>query len=229
VIHQHIFATPKPGMTPEAFQEYWLHTHAPKFASKIPQIRKYRIDRRLPFAPDPAPVWHGVAEIWLANEEEQIASLQSPEFLEGARADEPNWAAFWATLGLDCTTETLGEPEDLPEGAVKLLVLYKRARGLTRDAWRDLHRLRVATPAAWAPGVLRHDLAVARDALYAVGEPRFDGIGHYWFADMAAAEAFAASPHWATILPDDGEVIDPAQRFFMLTREDWVIGPAPRA
>ena len=41
------------------------------------------------------PLWSGVAEIWLANEEEQLASLQTPEFLKGARADEPKWAAFW--------------------------------------------------------------------------------------------------------------------------------------
>jgi len=229
MIHQHIFAAPRPGMTPEAFQDYWLNTHAPNFASRIPQIKKYRIDTRLPFGPDTAPTWHGVAEIWLKDEADQIASLQTPEFLQGARVDEPNWAAFWATLGLDCATETAGEPEPLPEGAVKLLVLHRRARGLTRDAFRDLHRLRIATPTAWADGVLRHDVAFTRDALYVVGEPRFDAISHSWFADVAAAERFAASPAWRTLLPETADVIDPAQRFFMLTREHWVIGPAPRA
>lgn len=42
--------------------------------------------------------YQGVAEIWLADEATQLASLQSPEFLQGARADEPRWAAFRRTL-----------------------------------------------------------------------------------------------------------------------------------
>ena len=44
MIHQLIFAAPKPGMTVAEFQDYWVDVHAVKFASKIPQIRKYLID-----------------------------------------------------------------------------------------------------------------------------------------------------------------------------------------
>ena len=46
MIHQMIFAAPKPGMTEQEFCDYWLDVHAVKFASKIPQIRKYKIDWR---------------------------------------------------------------------------------------------------------------------------------------------------------------------------------------
>lgn len=99
MIHQLIFAHPKPGMSEKQFQDYWVNVHAAKFASKIPQIKKYLIDTRIPFGEEPAdPRFSGIAEIWLNNEEDQLASLQTPEFLQGARMDEPNWAAFWRTV-----------------------------------------------------------------------------------------------------------------------------------
>lgn len=229
MIHQHIFATPKPGMTPEAFQAYWLDVHAPKFASKIEQIKRYKIDVRLPYSLDPRPIWHGVAEIWLRNEAEQIASLQSPEFIDGARADEPEWAAFWATVGLDCKTESIKFAADRPRDAVKLVVLYRRTRGLTLGAFRDAQRLRSRDAVDGERAILAHDLAFARDGLYTVGEPSFDAIGHYWFENHEAAEAFALEGKGDLVLPRDGEVIDPDQMFPMLTREHWVIGPEARA
>src|SRR4051794_3834697 len=126
MIHQLIFAPPKPGMSEEEFQRYWLEVHAVQYASKIPQIRRYLIDTRIPFGPEGGePLWSGVAEIWLANEEEQLASIQTPEFLDGARLDEPRWAAFWRTLALDTDAhEVIAGPGPDP-GGVKLLVLVK--------------------------------------------------------------------------------------------------------
>src|SRR5262245_29279555 len=112
MIHQHIFAGPKPGMSEADFQDYWIKVHAVKYASRIRQIRRYSISRRLrPSSGDDVRLpFGGIAEIWLENEQEQLASLQSPEFIEGARADEPRWAAFWNTLGLDTTAHSPAPP-----------------------------------------------------------------------------------------------------------------------
>ena len=135
MIHQHIFASPKPDMSEAAFQEYWLHVHAVKYASKIPQIRKYLIDTRVAVEGETEePLWSGVAEIWLRNGQEQLESLQTEEFLQGARLDEPNWAAFWRTLVLDTDAHILLEGDEAA-GGVKLIVLAKRKEGL------PLHRL----------------------------------------------------------------------------------------
>jgi hypothetical protein len=228
VIHQHIFASPKPGMTETEFQDYWLNHHAVEFASKITQIKKYKIDLRIPFEPEGRPIWNAVAEIWLQNDEEQLDSMQSPEFILGARRDEPNWAAFWNTVGLDCDTRTVGQRE-LPAGAVKLLVLYGRAEGLDRDQYRSRHLEVLSSRVSEIPDILRHDISFARDGLYAVGEPRFDAIGHFWFAFAAAAEAMTAGPDRALVLPGAGNgIVNPAQVFPMLTTEHWVIGPQAR-
>src|SRR4051794_9552061 len=124
MIHQFIFAYPRPGMTEAEFQEYWVKVHAVRYASRIPQIRKYLVDTRIPWPGETAdPLWCGAAEIWLQDEKEQLESLQSEEFLQGARLDEPRWAAFWRTIGLDTTAEQIipGPPETREAPMVKLL------------------------------------------------------------------------------------------------------------
>jgi hypothetical protein len=93
LIHQFIFAAPKPDLSSAAFASYWLNFHARDYAAKIPQIRRYLVATPLELdSGRDVPNFAGVAEIWL-RPEEQIASLQSPEFIAGARADEPRWAA----------------------------------------------------------------------------------------------------------------------------------------
>ena len=91
MIHQLIFAGPKPGMTDSEFQDYWVNVHAVQYASKIKQIKKYLIDTTIESAVPQNSPYRGVAEIWLENEQEQLESLQSTEFLQGARLDEPKW------------------------------------------------------------------------------------------------------------------------------------------
>src|SRR5947209_1958160 len=140
MIHQFIFAGPKPGLSAEAFNSYWVNFHAVDYAAKIRQIRQYLVATKLPISvPRDLPFFAGAAEIWLANDAEQLASLQSPEFLQGARADEPRWAAFWRTFGLDTDPQMLrdqlgsGPPPDL----AKLYLLMKRRPDLELDAFRE--------------------------------------------------------------------------------------------
>jgi hypothetical protein len=215
-------------MTEAEFQDYWLNNHGPNFAVKIRQIAKYRIDLRIPCSIDTSPIWSGCAEIWLRDDAEQLASLQSPEFLQGARLDEPNWAAFWMTAVLDCETVTLREATPQPNG-VKLMVMAKRDLSRPLAAYRGSRRVQLEDGLDRIPGLLRCDLAFARDGLYAVGESRFDEVAHFWFASPEAAEAALASPAADLIYPRHaGGPLNPAQLFPMLTREHWLIGPAER-
>ena len=148
MIHQLIFAHPKPGMSEKDFQDYWVNVHAVKYASKIPQIRRYKVDTRIPFGDETQdPLFSGVAEIWLKNEEEQLASLQSKEFLQGARLDEPNWAAFWRTVALDTDAHVLleGEPQKKESSMVKIFGLVKRKAGISLEDFRK-YSLEVHAP-----------------------------------------------------------------------------------
>jgi hypothetical protein len=86
MIHQHIFASPRPGMSEQEFQDYWRYVHAIKYAVPIPQVRKYKIDCKMDIPGTYHPLaYAGLAEIWLNNEKEQAESVLTPEYLEGAK------------------------------------------------------------------------------------------------------------------------------------------------
>jgi hypothetical protein len=232
MIHQFIFAAPKPGMSAEEFQNYWVHVHAVKFASRIPQIKRYLVDTRIEFDGDTGspPLPHqGIAEIWLENEQEQLASLQTDEFIQGARADEPNWAAFWLGIGVDTTAHEIvaGPPPDnrLPSW-VKLTTLLKRRPGMSLTDYREATLTAYAPIASGLPGLRRHLHCHTRAGAYVFGESDFDSVEQWWFDDVDALRAALDSAYYAEKLaPARAGIVDPRYVFSMTARENWVIGP----
>jgi EthD domain len=221
-IHQYIFAGPKPGLSATAFQSYWVNFHAVEFAAKIPQIKRYLVATRENVeAPRQMDFFQGVAEIWLTNDAEQIASMQTPEFLQGARADEPRWAAFWQTFVLDTDSTIVKQSGDPGQEFVNLYVLAKRRPATNLDEFAQAIE-KHADDAAAANGAMRRcTVGLARKGLYGFGEPRFDGI-EVWSFDTApeAGKAFAGMGEWV--------FADPRYVFGMLAREHWIIRPGVR-
>lgn len=231
MIHQLIFAAPRPGMSEEEFQRYWLDVHAVQYASKIPQIRKYMVDTRVPFGPgDAEPLWSGVAEIWLENEEEQLASLQTPEFLEGARLDEPKWAAFWRTVVLDTDAHEVvaGPPLTKETDWVKAIVLVKRKEGLPLADFRARSLGEHAALTQKIPGLRRYLQCHTRDGYYGIGEAMLDAAYQLWFDDVDALSAALETPEFKQVNEDLRSFVEPRYIHDMVTREHWIIGPDPR-
>ena len=228
MIHQLIFAYPRPGMTEAEFQDYWLTVHAVRYASKIPQIRRYRLALRVPLdASDTDPLWSGVAEIWLADEAEQLASLQTPEFLDGARLDEPRWAAFWRSLVLDTDPhEVLAPPQD--GAGVKLFRLFKRREGVPLAEFRERSRGAYAELVATTPGLRGHLQGFTRDGAYGIGEAVLDGAHQLWFDDVDALQEARRSAEFQAAEQELLPVIEPRYVHELATREHWVIGPESR-
>lgn len=231
MIHQLIFAAPKPGMTEQEFQRYWVDVHAVQYASKIPQIRKYLIDTRIPFGADEGePLWSGVAEIWIANEAEQLASLQSKEFLEGARLDEPRWAAFWRTVALDTDAHEIvaGPPLTRDANWVKLMLLVKRREGLPLANFREHSLTDHADLVRKLPGLRRYVQGHARDGLYGVGEALLDAVYQLWFDDTDALAAALASDEYRHVRNDLTVIAAPRYVHQLVLAENWIIGPESR-
>jgi EthD domain len=235
MIHQYILAAPKPGMSAAEFQDYWISLHAVRYASKIPQIKRYLIDARVPFdgdLGDPRLPHQGIAEIWLENEQTQLASLQTDEFLQGARLDEPNWAAFWLTIVLDTTAHEIVPPPtpaaSSPDG-VKLTVLSKRRPGLDLATYRKQSLASYASAVSDLPGLRGYLQAHTRDGFYVFGEASFDRIDQLWFDDPdAVAAALASEQMTERVQPEQAELTDPKYVFSMLAKEHWIIGPDAR-
>lgn len=233
MIHQLIFAHAKPGMTEKEFQDYWLNLHAVKYASKIPQIKKYKINCRIPFGAEPAdPLCQGVAEIWLSNVEEQLASLQTKEFLEGARLDEPKWAAFWRTIVMDTSAHVLveGPPETKDSNLIKLFMLVKRKEGMPLEEFRkyslEIHGSKVKQ----LPDLVRYYQCMMSDGFYGVGEAVLDAAYMLWFENTdALAKAMESSVYKQEVEPDLANFVNPKYIHTFVTDEHWIIGPEPRA
>ncbi|MFF4418728.1 EthD family reductase [Streptosporangium sp. NPDC001559] len=231
MIHQLIFAAPRPGMTEEEFQRYWLDVHAVRYASKIPQIRKYLIDTRVPLGNDQGePLWSGVAEIWLNDEREQLASLQSEEFLQGARLDEPRWAAFWRTVVLDTdATEIVpGPPLARDDSRIKLITLVKRREGLSLAGFRARSLGAHADLVREVPGLRRYLQCHTRDGYYGVGEAVLDAAYQLYFDDLDALENALGSAAYKQATEDLLEFVEPRYVHRLVTRQHWIIGPEPR-
>jgi hypothetical protein len=226
MIHQFIFAAPKPGLSAAAFQSYWINFHAVDYAAKIPQIRQYLVAPRLELAvPKVAPGFEGVAEIWLKDDADQIASMQTPQFLQGARADEPRWAAFWQTFVLDTDPKLLfdnagpGPATDFS----KLYVLLKRRPDLSLDAFRQ-QLIEDASHAPRPDQLARHLIGLARDGQYGFGEPRFDAIEVLSFRDDRSLENFVGNPSLLGSLTAR-RYVDDRYVFQFVGREHWIIRP----
>ena len=231
MIHQLIFAAPKPGMAERDFQDYWRTVHAVRFASRIPQIRKYAVDDRVPRPTDSGePTWSGVGEIWLRDDEEQIASLQTPEFIEGARADEPNWAAFWRTLVLDTDAHTVlqGPEPDPNRQETKLFILVKRREGMRLEEFRERALGAHASLATRVPGLRRYVQGHTRDAAYGIGEAPLDAAFQLWFDSPDAEQEAERSTAFEVLVEDLLTFAEPRYLHTMVAEQHWIIGPQPR-
>jgi uncharacterized protein (TIGR02118 family) len=229
MIHQLIFAAPKPGMTVEEFQRYWVEVHAVKYASKIPQIRKYLIDTTIPFDEN-EPLWNGVAEIWLANAEEELASIQTPEFLQGARLDEPNWAAFWQTVALDTEAHEIvpGPALTADPTWVKVIVLAKRKEGLPLADFRAQSLGKQAELVQKVPGLRRYLQCHTVDGMYGVGEAPLDVAYQLFFDDVQAVKEAMQSPEFAAVEQHLVSIVEPKYIHRLVAKENWIIGPESR-
>lgn len=228
MIHQLIFAYPKPGMTEQEFQKYWLEVHAVQFASKIPQIRKYLIATRVAIPGETEePLWSGIAEIWLRNGQEQLESLQTPEFLEGARLDEPKWAAFWRSLVLDTDAHIVLEGDEAADG-VKLVVLVKRKEGLPLEDFRKQSLGAHADLVLQVPGLRRYIQGLTVDGAYGIGEAVLDAAYQLYFDDLASLDAALASPEFEAAEENLKSFVEPRYIHRMIAEEHWVIGPEAR-
>lgn len=228
MLHRLIFAHPKPGMSEKEFQHYWREHHAP-LASKIPHTTRYLIASRIPFGQEPEdPPFGAVGETWFENEQEILEAVQSKEYIQGARPDEPNWAAFWQILALDTTDHVLkeGPPLKKDSSLVKMFILLKRKPEMSlanfRQYWLETHGPLVLS----LPGIRRYIQCHVRDAFYVIGESSFDGVEQIWFDDTQAIEKMMKSPEYKEqVMPNMANFVEPKYIFSFVADEYWVVRP----
>ena len=235
MIHQHILATPRPGMSEFEFQDYWRYQHALKFARKIPQIRKYKVDSRIDIANQPQELgFSGIAEIWLDNEKAQADSLKTREFLEGAKLDEPKWAASWQSVVLD--TESVDvlkseAPEDREFPEYKILLFKKRKRGMSIDEFRNLYSTKYCAQLKEYDLIKKVTGCLSKQNLYDSKnvEPSFDAITHVSFNSLFELKEFSFTKQFNQLLDPSNQILTDEWGIVTLSvRSEWILGPSLR-
>ena len=219
----------KPDISNEQFHRHWREVHAP-LALRISSLRRYVQSHRLPqqIPGFSSPPYEGVAEVWFDNLETALRMRKSPEYLEGAFQDEPN---FIDTVGLTrlVTRENvvLAGPEitkDTP--GVKGLFLVKRKPGISVAEFQDYWRTRHAPLVPKTPGLRRYVQCHVLPETYETATPAYDGVAELWWPDLATFEKSWASPELQIEqLNDARNFVDGRSSAALLVEEVRVIWP----
>ena len=233
MIHQHILAAPRPGLSEEAFQDYWRYQHALKYARKIPQVTQYKIGSRMSIEGQEKEInYSGIAEVWLESDKAQAESLKSPEYLNGALRDEPTWAASWQTLVIDTDAkETLGKDisdRDFPE--YKLLLCLKKRRDLDLEEFRSRYIKDHANKIkdAKIPQLTRVLHCLTRERFYSseMQAPAFDAITHLSTKSRDDLQDMLISKEFQELLNPELEGLSEWWGVVSLAvRSEWIVGP----
>lgn len=223
MIHLHYFIARKSGLSDERFHRYWCETHAP-IVTKIPQLRGYVQSHRIPFASSNSP-YDGEAEVWLDDLEALAALRTSPEFLNGAYRDEPNFIDHARSDFLAARDHVIIDGPRAP-GLVKGVWRMRRKAGISlgefRRHWIEVH----GAVASKIPGVRRYVQSHVVDEAYSYAEPRWDGVAQLWWDSPGALAEALKSPEFAEDMRDGEEFIDGGSLTFFLAQEYQVIAPA---
>jgi len=212
----------KPGMSVEAFHDYWRTTHA-EVVRKMPGIRRYvQSHTLLSGYRKGEPAYDGVAEVWFDDTQAMRALTGTKEYA-AVRADEPNFIDL-STMGSIITEEHVIKDGLIPPHGVKNIEFVTHKPGLSIDAfqkhWREVH----GPLGAAIPVVLRYVQSHTRRSIYDCGKtPLYDGVALTWFADTQAMRESATTPEYARTRADEVNFIAPGQLPFIITREHVIV------
>jgi uncharacterized protein (TIGR02118 family) len=111
---------------------------------------------------------------------------------------------------------------------VKALSFFKRRGGMPVDEFQTYWRTRHPAVVTRLAGVRRYVQSHTRPAVYATGDPIYDGIAEVWFDDTSAMRALADTPDMAAVQADEARFIDRSTMGLLIT-DDHVVkdGPLP--
>ena len=212
----------KPGMSVEAFHNYWRTTHA-EIVVRMPGIRKYvQSHTLLSGYRKGEPAYDGVAEVWFDGTQAMRALAQTAEYA-AVRADEPNFIDL-STMGSIITEEHVIKDGPIPPGGVKNIEFVTHKPGMSIEAfqrhWREVH----GPLGASIPVVRRYVQSHTRKSIYESGKtPAYDGVALTWFDDTQAMRVSATTPEYARTRADEVNFIDAGRLPFIITKEHVIV------
>jgi uncharacterized protein (TIGR02118 family) len=221
----------KPGISDEQFHSHWRGVHA-QLALRITSLRRYVQSHRLSSgltASFPSAPFDGAAEVWFDDLNAALRMRESPEYLEGAYKDEPNFidqpALRW--LATQENVVVAGAPMAKDAKCVKGLFLVKRKPGLSVAEFQDYWRTRHAPLVPRTPHLLRYvQCHVLPETYESDAPPVYDGVAELWWPSVEKFKESWASPELQVEqLNDAKKFVDGQSTVAFLAEENRVIWP----
>jgi uncharacterized protein (TIGR02118 family) len=215
----------RPGLTVEAFDEYWRSTHA-ELAVQLPGLRHYRQNPVTAgaYRDGREPVFDGVAEVWF-DDTEALRAVAASDAYRTLMADEPNLMDMGTRTELLVDEHVIIDRPEPPDG-LKFMTFVRKRPDLDVDTfqayWLQQHGPLVTTN----PHLARYTQNHLRRRFYDDGRtPTYDGVAVVWFAGPDELRASATSPELAAIRADEANFLADAGVGlpFLIVRERVVV------
>jgi len=220
MIHIHYFITRKESLDDGAFHRYWHESHAP-IVKRIKYLRIYVQSHRIPYAGSNSS-YDGEAEVLIDSLQVLAQMRKSPEYLDGALADERNFIDLKHVEWMATQDHVI---VDGPTGSplVKSVYQLKKRDGMLVDEfrkyWIEVH----GNLGSKLPGLRRYVQSHLVDEAYLYARPHFDGVAQLWFDSVDMMRAAFESPQGKALAEDGPKFTDMSALRMFVAREHIVI------
>lgn len=210
------FIKRKPGMTLEAFREYWLKDHA-ALVLKVPGLVKYVQSHTMDSGyRKHEPIYDGIAELWYENLDDMRKTADTP-ISRDTLADNEKFLDM-SKFAFILTKERVQKENPVEPGAPKMVAFLKKRPDLSVEAFQNHWNTVHGKLGRAVPGARRYVQCHPVLTSYANGRtPLWDGIAEVWFDSDDAMRSNADTPQFKAVLADEPNFLDGAAKFILTT------------
>lgn len=200
------FIKRKPGMSLEAFRDYWLNTHAPIVLTNS-AIYKYVQSHTLDSGyRKHEPIYDGIAELWYENTDAMRRIANAPE-ARAAAADDAKFIDM-SKFEFIITVERVQKENPIEAAMPKMISFIRRKPGMSVEDFQLYWRTHHGELARKVPGVRRYVQCHVRPSAYRGGrQPVYDGVAETWSENADAMRAAAGSPEFKAVRADEANFL----------------------
>ena len=209
-------------MDVEAFQTYWLGTHA-NIVKQLPFVKQYVQSHPLPGGYRKADlIYDGLAEVWI-DDTNALRSMASTDSYEAVTKDEEKFIDTPNTLLL-LTEEHVIKDGKIPKNGVKSIEFVTRKGGMDvqqfQDYWKNIH----GPIASQMSTVQRYVQSHTKLAGYKrPPEPKWDGVATTWFESLDQMREGVGTLEYQRTLADGINFADTTTQHLLITKEHFII------
>ena len=209
-------------MDVEAFQTYWLGTHA-SIVKQLPFVKRYVQSHPLPGGYRKTDlIYDGLAEVWI-DDTNALRSMASTDSYRAVTKDEEKFINTPNTVLL-LTEEHVIKDGEISKNGVKSIEFVTRKNGMDvqefQDYWKNIH----GPIANQMSTVQRYVQSHTKLAGYKrPPEPKWDGVATTWFESVDQMRKGVGTLEYQKTLADGINFADTTTQHLLITKEHFII------